>query len=630
MRQRFLHPTKTFLLLLLVLLASGTQAQLKDREAIDEKYKWNMADIYASDEEWHQAVEALSAKLDEVDQFKGKLTQSAANLLHALEWSSNISKEASKAYLYASMASDLDTRDSKYNGMKQELRHLFSNYGAKAAFIEPEILSTDWATIESFFKKEPKLEVYRMALENMYRTKAHSLSEGEERIMALSGMISPTSSSVYGTFRNAEMPAPEVTLTNGETIKVGSAEYSKYRASSNREDRQRVFEAYWNNFELFKASFGEMLNGNVKKDMFYAQARRYDSSLEASLYPNNIPVEVYHSLVDNVNKNLPAFHRYLEIKKRMLAVDTLKYLDLYAPVVKNVDLTYSYDEGAQLVLEALKPLGKEYTATVKKAIDERWIDVYPTEGKRTGAYSNGAYFDGHPFILLNYTDLYSDVSTLAHELGHTMQSYFSNKEQPYPTSDYVTFVAEVASTFNEVLLFNYMLDKVEDDDVKLSLLMNWLDGFKGTLFRQTQFAEFELKIHEEAEKGSPLTGDTFSEIYSDIVKRYYGHEQGVCFIDDYINMEWAYIPHFYYNFYVYQYSTSFTASMSLAEKVMSGDKKALKAYMEFLSSGSSDYPIELLKKAGVDMTSSEPFEKTIVAMNKVMDEIERILDKKGL
>jgi oligoendopeptidase F len=373
-----------------------------------------------------------------------------------------------------------------------------------------------------------------------------------------------------------------------------------------------------------------MLSGNVKSDIFRAQARHYSSSLEAALYPNNIPVEVYHALIDNVNKNLPAFHRYLEIKKRMLGVDTLKYLDLYAPTVKNVDLNYSYEEGTKLVLEALKPLGREYVSTVKKAINERWIDVYPTPGKVTGAYSNGAFYQGHPFILLNYNDLYDDVSTLAHELGHTMQSYFSNKNQPYPTSDYAIFVAEVASTFNEVLLFNYMIDKVKDDDVKLSLLMNWLDGFRGTLFRQTQFAEFELKVHEEAEQGKPLTGDTFSNIYSDIVKRYYGHDKGVCYIDDYINMEWAYIPHFYYNYYVYQYSTSFTASISLAEKVMSGDPKALENYMAFLSAGSSDYPIELLKKAGVDMTTAEPFEKAVEAMNKVMDEIETILDKKGL
>lgn len=311
-----------------------------------------------------------------------------------------------------------------------------------------------------------------------------------------------------------------------------------------------------------------------------------------------------------------------------MGVDTLKYLDLYAPVVKDVDEKYTYEEASELVLESLKPLGEDYVSVVKKAIDNRWIDVYPTPGKRSGAYSNGSWYDGHPFILLNYTNLYDDVSTMTHELGHTMQSYLSNETQPYPMANYAIFVAEVASTFNEVLLFNHMLEKVENDDVKLSLLMNWLDRFKGTLFRQTQFAEFELKIHEAAEAGKPLTGDTFSEMYTEIVNAYYGHEEGVCHVDDYISMEWAFIPHFYYNFYVYQYSTSFTASISLAEKVMSGDKKALKNYLAFLSAGGSDYPIELLKDAGVDMTGTDPFEKTIASMNKVMDEIEKILDKK--
>jgi len=311
----------------------------------------------------------------------------------------------------------------------------------------------------------------------------------------------------------------------------------------------------------------------------------------------------------------------------MMGVDTLKYLDLYAPVVKNVDLKYDYEEGSKLILEALKPLGDDYVAVVKKAIDERWIDVYPTLGKQSGAYSGGIY-DVHPFIKLNYVGLYDDVGTMAHELGHTMHSYLSNKTQPFPIADYQTFIAEVASTFNEVLLFNYMTKNVTSDDIRLSLLMDWLDGLKGTLFRQTQFAEFELKIHDAVEKGMPLTGDTFTEIYMDILKAYYGHDKGICYIDDYIGMEWAFIPHFYMNFYVFQYSTSLTASISLAEKVMSGDKTALEKYILLLSSGGSDYPIELLKKAGVDMTTSDPFDKTIESMNKVMDEIEKILAKK--
>lgn len=626
--KQFTTKKRVFLLAILALLASLSSYSQKTRADIPDQYKWNLTDLFQSDQAWRTSLNTLIPKLDEVEKFKGILTQSEQNLLKALQYNSEVSKAASKLYIYASMNSDLDTRNMKYTGMKQELQQLFSNFGAKAAFIEPEILTADWSTIEGFIKKEPKLEDYRIGLENMFRTKKHTLSEPEERIMALAGMVAGVPQSVFGTFSDAEMPKPTATLSNGEKIEIGSSEYSQLRASANRKDRKIVFKAYWDNYAKFRASFGEMLYGNVKADMFSAKARHYDSSLESALYPSNIPVEIYHSLVNNVNKSLPAFHRYLKIKKRMLGVDTLKYLDLYAPVVKNIDLKYTYEEATKIILEALKPMGVEYVSTVKKAIDERWIDVLPTPGKQSGAYSNGADYDGHPYILLNYNNLYNDVSTLAHELGHTMQSYFSNKTQPYPKADYETFVAEVASTFNEVLLFNYIIGTVKDDDVKLSILMNWLDNFKGTLFRQTQFAEFELKIHEEAEKGNPLTGDTFSKIYKDIVDKYYGNDQGICKVDDNISMEWAYIPHFYRSFYVFQYSTSFTASISLAEKVMSGDPKALKSYMEFLSAGGSDYPVELLKKAGIDMNTTEPFEKTAASMNKVMDEIEKILDKK--
>ncbi len=601
----------------------------KSRSEIPDNFKWNLTDIYKSDADWRMAKEKLSEKQNEVVTFKGTLTKSASGLLKCLEYNANIMKEANKLYLYANLSSDLDTRNMNYAGMKQELQKMFSDYGAKAAFIEPEILTADWSLIDGFIRSEPRLEPYRMKLDNMFRTKKHTLGESEERILALAAPVDGVAASVFNTFSNAEMPAPEVTLSDGEKIKVTQAEYSKFRASANRDDRRVVFESFWNNYEKFKASYGEMLGGNVQSHIFQAKARHYESSLAAALDPSNIPDQVYHSLISNVNKNLPAFHRYLAIKKRMMGVDTLKYYDLYAPVVKNVDLTYSYEDASKIILEALKPMGEAYVATVKKAIDNRWIDVYPTAGKQTGAYSDGSFYDGHPFIKLNYNGLYDGVSTMAHELGHTMQSYLSNKKQPYPLADYQTFVAEVASTFNEALLFDYMIKHETNDDIKLSLLMNWLDGFKGTLFRQTQFAEFELKIHEAAEKGLPLTGDSFSKIYMDILKAYYGDEKGVCKIDDYISMEWAFIPHFYYNFYVYQYSTSFTASTSLAEKVLAGDKNALAKYMEFLSAGGSDYPIELLKKAGVDMTTSEPFEKTIASMNKVMDEIEAILDKKG-
>jgi oligoendopeptidase F len=616
------------IVVILALLSMNSYCQ-KTRSEISDKYKWDLTGMFKSDAEWRAAKDAISLKINEVEKFKGTLTSSAANLLSCLEFNSALNKEATRLFNYAGLNSDLDTRNMNYTGMKQELQQMFSDFGARSAFIQPEILTADWSVIDNFIKSEPRLEPYRMGLDNLFRTKKHTLSEKEERIMALSGMVDGVSYSIYNTFSNAEMPAPEVTLSDGKKVLLTGTAYGKYRTLANRDDRKKVFEAFFNNLEKFKAVYGEMLYGNVQKDIFQAKARHYESSLESALFPNNIPVGVYHALVDNVNKNLSAFHRYLQIKKRMMGVDTLKYLDLYAPVVKDVDLKYSYEEASKIVLEALKPMGKDYVATVKRAMDERWIDVFPTPNKQSGAYSNGSMYDGHPFILLNYNDSYMDVSTLAHELGHSMQSYLSNKKQPYPLADYQIFVAEVASTFNEVLLFNYMIKNETNDDIKLSLLMNWLDGFKGTLFRQTQFADFELKIHEAAEKGLPLTGETLSKMYMDMVKSYYGSDKGICKIDNYLEMEWAYIPHFYYNYYVYQYSTSFTASIALAEKVMSGDTIALHRYIDFLSAGGSDYPIVLLKKAGVDMTTAEPLEYTIASMNKVMDEIEKILDKKS-
>ncbi len=627
MKYNLLSGSLIFIFTLTISLTSFGQ---KSRKDVAERDKWNLTDIYKSDEEWNKAKEAFASRLGELEKFRGTLTKSASDLLHFLELNTELNKEAERLYGYAGMNSDLDTRNMKYSGMTQELQQIFSEFASRTAFSDPEILATDWNVIDEFISSEKGLKPYRMNLENLFRLKKHSLSEPEERIMALSQLLTGIPSSVYNPFSNAEMPSPEVTLSTGEKIKVNQSAYNRYRAVPVREDRKLVFDAFWNNWQNYKATYGEMLYGSLKASMFESKARYYESSLEASLYPDSVPTTVYLNLIENVNKNLPAFHRYLNIKKRMLGVDTLRYYDLYAPAVREVDLKKTYDEAAATILEAVKPLGDDYVATVRKAIDSRWIDVYPTTGKQSGAYSNGMFKELHPFILLNYNDLYQDMSTLAHELGHTMHSYYSNNAQPYPLSGYPIFVAEVASTFNEVLLFDYMIKKVKDDNTRLSMLMTWLDTFKGTLFRQTQFAEFELRIHEAVEKGMPMTGDTFSETYMDILKTYYGHDKGVCVVDKNVEMEWAFIPHFYRNFYVYKYSTSFTASIALAEKVLSGDKEALKKYKTFLASGGSEYPIDLLITAGADMTTNEPFNKAIDAMNKVMDEIEKILDNKGI
>ncbi|MFC2113647.1 oligoendopeptidase F, partial [Bacteroidota bacterium] len=558
----------------------------------------------------------------------GGLSKSAADLYNCLDYMYSLKKDYYNLISYASMKSDEDTRDSKYLSMTQELQQALNNFSAMSAFVEPEILAIEWSKIEKFMDEKPELKDYEMYLGDLHRMKVHILSEKEEKLMADVGLITENSASVYRTFSNAELPYPDITLSDGTEVRLDKSAFTRFRALENRKDREMVFKEFWTSSENFKATIGEMLYGQIKRDVFDARARNYNSSLESALDANNIPVDVYHSLIENVQNNLETFHRYLGIKKRMLGVDTLKYSDMYAPTVEGVDLKYSFDESREIILDMVKPLGEDYLVGIKRAYDERWIDVYPSTGKRSGAYSSDYSFDVHPYILLNYNDQYDDLSTLAHELGHTLHSYLSINNQPFPKAEYSIFVAEVASTFNEALLMDKMLLDIEDEDTRLSLLMSYLDGFKGTLIRQTQFAEFELEIHNRVENGIPLTGDLLTEIYGNILKKYYGHELGVCHIDDAAAIEWAVIPHFYYNFYVYQYATSYTASLALAEKVINGEDGATERYIAFLSAGASEYPIDVLRTAGVDMTTPEPFDKMMDAINKIMDEVEGILDQK--
>ena len=614
----------------LILFAASTliaQTQERNRTKIPDQYKWDLTAIYPSDQAWRAAKEKLASELPKLRQFQGKLASSAATLADALDMSNNFDKELSRLYVYAAMSSDQDTRVSTYQGMQQEMVQLGSVFGTESAFIEPEILKIDKATIEGFLSTEPRLKIYRHYLEDIARRRAHTLSNDEEKLLAAASVMASGPRSVFGIFSDADFPYPSVTLADGKTVTLDKATFSLYRASTNRQDRQKVMDAFFTALGKYRATYGSMMNSNVQTSVFYAHARHYDTSLEASLDGPNIPVSVYSRLVDGVNRNLPTFQRYLNLRKRVMGLSDLHYYDLYAPLVPSVDTKYSVEDSERNILAALAPLGPEYAAGAQRAFKERWIDIYPTEGKRAGAYSNGGAYDVHPYMLLNYNGKYDDMSTLAHELGHTMHSYFSNKTQPYPLADYPIFVAEVASTFNEALLLDYMLKNIKDDDTRLSLLGNYLESIKGTVFRQTQFAEFELRMHEMVEKGQPLTGDALDKIYGDIVKKYYGHDEGVCIVDDYITHEWAFIPHFYSSYYVFQYATSFTASSALSEKVLAGDPGATRRYLHFISSGKSKYPIELLKDAGVDMTTDEPLELTVKKMNRVMDEMEKLLDK---
>lgn len=601
--------------------------QEKDRSKIPDNYKWDLRAIYESEEAWREQKAKLASELPRLRGFQGRLGSSASVLAEVLELQSWFEKELTRMFLYASLCSDQDTRVSTYQAMEQEMIQLSSELGAEAAFIEPEILKIDNATIERFLAEEPRLHVYRVYLQDIARRRIHTLSNAEEKLLAAASVMASGPSSLYGIFADADFPYPMVTLSDGKTAKLDKAAFALHRASPNREDRSKVMDAFFTALGKYRATFGSMMNSSVQTSTFYARARNYGSALEASLDGPNIPVSVYSRLIEGVDRNLAAFHRYLNLRKRMLGVSELHYYDLYAPLVSSVNTHYSVEEAEQSILDALAPLGSEYAGGAKRSFTERWIDMFPTEGKRSGAYSAGDAYDVHPYMLLNYNGRYEDMSTLAHELGHTMHSYFSNKTQPFPLASYSIFVAEVASTFNEALLNDYMLKKIKDEATRVSLLGNYLESIKGTVFRQTQFAEFELRMHEMVEQGQPLTGDSLSKLYADIVKKYYGHDRGVCIVDDYVENEWAMIPHFYNSYYVFQYATSFTASSALSEKVLAGEPGATERYLAFISGGHSKYPIELLQEAGVDMTSDEPLELTVQKMNRVMDQMESMLDK---
>ena len=603
-----------------------TIGQERDRAKVADKYKWNLADIYPDVPTWRKQKAAISTEIPKLRDFRGKLSSSPQTLASALELSTRLAKELTRLYVYASMLADTDTRVSEPQGMQQEMQQVFAQYGAEASYIEPELLKAGNGTVEKFIATEPRLKIYTFYLRDIVRRARHTLSDAEEKLLADATPLAGSASNIYGILTNADFPYPTITLSDGRSVKVDQAGYSELRTSKNRDDRKSAMSSFFTSLGAFSRTFGTTINSEIQKVMFYAKARKYQTDLEATLDPANIPVSVYTRLVAGVNRHLPTFHRYLKLRKRMMGItDDLHYYDLYAPLVSSVDLRYTPDEAQQHVLAAVEPLGPEYQKVLQRAFTERWLDWQPTEGKRSGAYSNGGAYDVHPYMLLNYLGQYNDVSTLAHELGHTMHSYFSNKTQPFPTADYATFVAEVASTFNEALLIDHMLKQIKDTPTRLSLLGNYLENIKATVFRQTQFAEFELKMHEMAEKGQPITGETLDKLYLDITRRYYGHDQKIAIVDDYIAHEWSFVPHFYRDFYVFQYATSFTAAEALSAKVLSGDKDATKRYLTFISSGGSDYPVNLLKTAGVDMTTDEPLDLTIRKMNAVMDEMEKLL-----
>jgi len=624
---------KQFLLctLLIFFISNSAFSQSTDRMDVPEKYKWNLSDIYPSVEAWKADVDMLNSEVGKLSAYQGKLGESADELYDALSTASNLGKTLYRTWVYASNLSNENLNNSDAQAMMQQMTAIGTKFGEVTAYFDPEILKIPGDKIDKFFIEKPELEKnFDMYIDNIQRLRPHTLTEAEEKILASFGLISGVESDVYDIFTNAEKPFPKVTLVSGEEVELTPASYTRYRTLENREDRAKVFEAFFNGYGEFINTLGANLGGKVKKDWVYAKDRKYESSLEAALNADNLPVSVYTTLIAEVNKNLPTLHRALELKKRMLGLDTLHYYDLYVPLVQKVDMSFTVEQGQKELLDALKPLGTEYISTLQKAYDNRWIDYIPTVGKRSGAYSTGGAYDVHPFILMNWTDDYESVSTLAHELGHTMHSYFSNKFQPFSKADYATFVAEIASTVNETLLNDYAVKNAKSDEERLYLLGSYLELLRTTIFRQTSFAEFEWDIHKKVEAGEPLTGEDMDALYFDIVKRYYGNDQGVCAVDDYIQYEWSYIPHFLgYNFYVFQYSTSIIYGTAIVQRIIQNGQPAIDDYYNILKGGGSKYPTELIKDAGIDPMSSEPVTLTMQKMNKVMDQMEEILNKMG-
>ena len=605
-------------------------AKAVERSDIPNKYQWDMKDLYIDEEAWAAAKQALVKDIPSLSQWQGKLGASAASLLDGMSAWEGVSRRVDRLYAYASQLYDQDTRVSRHQQMQSEAAQVYADFQSATAFMRPEILALGKTTIDKYLAEQPKLGQYRMYFDDILRAAPHTLSSGEEKVFAQASVMAQAGGDVRSVFTSADLPWPEITLANGEKVRLDAAAYTKYRASPNKAERDAVFKAFFGSYGGFTRTLATTLNAHVQSHVVAKNVHKFDSSLDAALFDYNIPRTVYTQLLADVHSNLPTLHRYLRLRQKIMGLPQLGYEDLYAPIVQSVDLQYTPEQAQALTLESFAPLGSGYVETLRKGYAEHWVDFMPNTGKSPGAYSNTVY-GVHPYQLLNFNGAWDDVSTLAHESGHSMHSYLASASQPYATAGYSTFVAEVASTLNENLLLHHMLDQTKDDATRLFLLSSYLDNMRTTLFRQVLFAEFELKIHEAVERGEPLTGEGLNKEYLALLRQYYGHDQGVVKVDEAYGAEWAYIPHFYRNFYVYQYATSMIGGMSLAEGIIGKDAvksgratKNRDAYITMLSSGSVKYPIDLLKDAGVDMTTPQPFNAAIREMNTIMDEIERI------
>ncbi len=595
---------------------------LQKRQDISQEYTWNLESIFDSDNAWEGAYEAVQQSLPELEKLQGTLEQSGQALLNVLQKRDSMGMELEKVYVYTSMRRDEDTTNGKYQAMADRAMQLFVRATTAISFIEPEILALPQETLNRFIEETPGLALYKQQLQDLNRKRGHVRSAEIEAVLAATGEVTDAPDSIFSMIDNADLKLPMITNEEGKEVELTKGNYLTFIRSANRDVRKSAFEGIHGTFLKQRNTLAATLSAQVKTDLFYTRQRNYETCRERALAGNNIPVSVYDNLVATVHEHIPLLNRYLTLRKRILKLDEMHMYDLYVPIVEETTDEMTYEQARETVIAALAPLGENYIDTLTKGFSQRWIDVFETPGKRGGAYSGGAYAT-QPFILLNFQNKRDSMYTLAHELGHSMHSYFTRTNQPYQYGDYTIFVAEVASTLNEELLTNYLLNNTTDKATRIALLNSSLEDFRGTLFRQTMFAEYEQLIHRMAEQGESLTADVLSERYKALNQTYYGAET---VIDDLIAIEWARIPHFYYNFYVYQYATGISASSALAQQILQEGQPAVQRYLKFLSSGSSDYSIELLKKAGVDMTSPEPVRQAFKLFESRLTQMEQLLD----
>lgn len=596
--------------------------QLPKRQEVPIELTWDLTKIFADDAAFEEKFQALSEELSEVDKIKGTLAQGATEFLTAIEYVLDIYRKAEVIYVYAHLKNDEDTANTINQALYARASSLIAQVSEAVSWFEPEMLELSDQEIWAFFEKESKLELYRHFVEQIIAERAHILPAEQEALLAGASEIFGSSADTFSVMNNADLKFPVVKNNEGEDVQLTHGVYGQLLESTNRNVREQAFKSLYSVYHQFRNTFASTLSTHIKGHNYKAKVRGYGSAREAALSGNHIPEDVYETLTLVVNQYLPLLHRYVELRKELLGLDELHMYDLYTPLLAEAPVKFSYEEAQAKALEALKPLGEEYLEVVKKAFAERWIDVVENQGKRSGAYSSGAY-DTQPYILLNWHDRLDELYTLVHEMGHSVHSYFTRHTQPYVYGDYSIFLAEIASTTNENLLTSYLLETEKDPKIRAYIINHYLDGFKGTIFRQTQFAEFEHFIHTEDAAGNPLTSEHLSKFYGELNTKYYGP---IVVNDEEIKDEWSRIPHFYYNYYVYQYATGFSAASALAKRIVEAEPDALEKYLTYLKSGSSDYPIEVMKKAGVDMTQPTYIEDAMEIFAQRLDELEELVE----